>query len=409
MFKTGFERFVARRFLAKEGSSFSRSLVRIAMGSIALGVVVMVMSVCILRGFQKEIESKVIGFGSHIIVKSYEVGQQFEEIPISTDRPEVERIQSLPEVSHIQFFATKGGMIKTQDQIHGIIFKGVDSGYDSSFFAQNIVEGRLFGFTDSAASNEVIISQTIAKKLNLAIGDKVRTYFWQGENYRARAFTVTGIYSTDLADFDEHYIVGDLRQVQRINGWDSSQVAGYEVLIKDFNNLDNVSNEVLQQLSYDLTLTTIVAQNPALFSWLDLLNSNIILILSIMALVCAVSIISALLIMIFEKTSMIGTLKSMGANNASIRKIFLLKSSEIILKGILIGDLIAFILCELQQRLQIIKLDPESYSMSFVPIELSGWLFLGVSVGTFIVCLAALLIPIRQTTHIKPAITIKSE
>lgn len=379
------------------------------MGSIALGVVVMVMSVCILRGFQKEIESKVIGFGSHIIVKSYEVGQQFEEIPISTDRPEVERIQGLPEVSNIQFFATKGGMIKTQDQIHGIIFKGVDSGYDSSFFAQNIVEGRLFGFTDSAASNEVIISQTIAKKLNLAIGDKVRTYFWQGENYRARAFTVTGIYSTDLADFDEHYIVGDLRQVQRINGWDSSQVAGYEVLIKDFNNLDNVSNEVLQQLSYDLTLTTIVAQNPALFSWLDLLNSNIILILSIMALVCAVSIISALLIMIFEKTSMIGTLKSMGANNASIRKIFLLKSGEIILKGILIGDLIAFILCELQQRLQIVKLDPESYSMSFVPIELSGWLFLGVSVGTFVVCLIALLIPIRQTTHIKPAITIKSE
>lgn len=407
--KISFERFVARRFLSKEGSSFSRSLVPIATCSIALGVTVMVMSVCILRGFQKEIEQKIIGFGSHITVKSYEVGQQFEEIPISTQRAEVERIKSLPQVSHLQFFASKGGMIKTPEQIHGVIFKGVDKGYDSTFFSQNIVAGRLFSFADTTASNEVIISQTIAKKLNINLGDKVRTYFWQGENYRARAFTVTGIYNTDLADFDEHYMVGDLRQVQRINGWDSTQVAGYEVLINDFDQLGKTANEVLQQLSYDLTLTSIVAENPTLFSWLDLLNSNIILILSIMGLVCAVSIISALLIMIFEKTAMIGIMKSLGASNHSIRNIFLLKSSGIIGKGILIGDLIAFVLCEVQSKFNIVKLDPASYSMSFVPIDLSGWLFVGVSLGTFIVCMVALLIPIRQITHINPAITIKSE
>ena len=367
----------------------------------------MVMSVCILRGFQGEIRQKVVGFGSHIIVQGYAMGNTYEEQPISNQRPEVQRILNTPGVKHLQFFADKGGMIKTEDQIHGIIFKGVDSGFDTTFFAGNLVEGSLFSFPEDKPSNEVVVSQTVANKLHLTIGDKVRTYFWQGTTYRARAFEVCGIYNTDLADFDEHYIVGDLRQVQRLNEWDSTMVAGYEVLVDDFAHLDNISQLILRQLAYDLTLTTIVEQNPALFSWLDLLDSNIFLIITIMMLVCIVSIVSALLIMIFEKTSTIGILKALGTDNKGIRNIFLIKSASIIAKGIILGDIVALVLCLVQKHFHLIRLDSASYSMDYVPISLNGWIFVAISLGTIAVCLLALLVPTAYISRIDPAKSIK--
>ena len=367
----------------------------------------MVMAVSILRGFQGEIRQKVVGFGSHIVVSNYALGNTFEELPIDTVRPEVNRLRQIPGVHHVSFFANKGGMVKTQDQIQGIILKGVDSGYDSTFFASNLVSGRLFAFPEERPSNEVIISQTVANKLEVGIGDKLRTYFWQGDMYRARAFEVCGIYSTDLADFDEHYIIGDLRQVQRLNDWDSTQAAGYELLVDDFSRLRSIQDLVVSQLGYDLTATTIVDENPALFSWLDLLDSNIVLIIAIMMLVCTVAIVSALLIMIFEKTSTIGILKALGANNRSVRRIFLIKSASIIAKGILIGDAAALLLCWLQQHFRIISLDSESYMMDTVPIALSGWTFLAISVGALLVCLLALLLPTIYISHIEPAKTIK--
>ena len=402
-----FEQFIARRFLPKDRNSYSGPLVTIATCSIALGVLVMVMSVCILRGFQGEIRQKVVGFGSHIIVQGYAMGNTYEEQPISNQRPEVQRILNTPGVKHLQFFADKGGMIKTEDQIHGIIFKGVDNGFDTTFFAGNLVEGSLFSFPEDKPSNEVVVSQTVANKLHLSIGDKVRTYFWQGTTYRARAFEVCGIYNTDLADFDEHYIVGDLRQVQRLNEWDSTMVAGYEVLVDDFAHLDNISQLILKQLAYDLTLTTIVEQNPALFSWLDLLDSNIFLIITIMMLVCIVSIVSALLIMIFEKTSTIGILKALGTDNKGIRNIFLIKSASIIAKGIILGDIVALVLCLVQKHFHLIRLDSASYSMDYVPISLNGWIFVAISLGTIAVCLLALLVPTAYISRIDPAKSIK--
>ena len=315
----------------------SAPLVKIATCSIALGVVVMVVSICVLRGFQGEIRRKAVGFGAHMVVTNYAMGNTYEETPILTDRPEVQRILGTKGVKHLQFVASKGGMVKTEDQIHGIILKGVcpeagvpgSGGYDSSFFAECLVEGRLVQFPDSVPSNEVLVSQTVASKLRLKVGDKMRTYFWQGDNYRARAFTVCGIYNTDLTDFDEHFVVGDLRQVQNLNGWDSNQVAGYEVMVEDFSRLDEVSAAVLPLLGYDLNMTTIVEQYPALFSWRELLDSNIFLIIAIMLLVGVVSVVSALLIIIFEKTSTIGVLKALGATNGSIRRIFLIKWSAL--------------------------------------------------------------------------------
>jgi lipoprotein-releasing system permease protein len=381
--------------------------VSIATYSIALGVLVMVMSVCILRGFQGQIRQKVVGFGSHIVVTTYATGNAYEETPISTLRPEVSRIRNTPGIRHLSFFANKGAMIKTEDQIHGIIFKGVDSGYDSTFFASNLVEGKLFKFPVDKPSNQVIISQTVANKLHLTVGDKLRTYFWQNDNYRARAFQVSGIYSTDLSEFDEHYVVGDLRQVQNLNDWDSTQVAGYEILVDDFKHLDPIADNVIQQLGYDLTLATIVQQNPALFSWLDLLDSNIALIIAIMMLVCTVSIISALLIMIFEKTSTIGVLKALGATDSSVRKIFLLKSASIIGKGIVLGDALALLLGWIQHHYHIVHLDSASYSMDTVPIDLNPWIFIAISTATLAICLLALLLPTAYISRIEPSKTIK--
>lgn len=382
---------------------------RIATYSIALGVLVMAMSVSILRGFQQAISDKVVGFGSHIVVKSYDQTGIYEDAPYRIDPQENEAIGQIAGIRHLQFFATKGGMVKTDDQIHGILFKGVNRDYDLSFFRDAIVSGRLFSLADSTASTEVLISQTIARKLSLDTGSKIRTYFWQGDSYRARAFTVAGIYNTDLTEFDEHYIIGDLRQVQRLNGWSTDQAGGCEILVDDFKHLNSVAQQVSEVTGFDRTVSTIEEENMTLFSWLDLLNSNIVLILCVMAMVCVVSVISALLIMIFEKTQMIGILKTMGADNRTIRRIFLIKSACITGAGIAIGIALSVVLCLVQHTWRLIRLDSESYSVGYVPVDLNPWIFVAIAAGTAAVCTAALLLPAAYISRIEPAKTIRFE
>lgn len=401
----------------KGGGGFSGPLGSIAVAGIALGVTVMIMAVSILRGFQDDIGSKVAGFGSHMTITGYSVGKAYDEVPISIDKSLLERLSSVQGVRHVQRYATKGGMVKTADQIYGILFRGLEAGYDTTFFASCLTEGRLPRFdngTDDtaatvSASTDVLISSTIGDKLGLKPGDKMRTYFWGGDTPRSRAFTVCGIYNTDLHEMDELYVVGDLRQVQRLNGWGDSLAGGYEILVDDFDRLDAIAARVAPVLPYDLKLTTIREANPALFSWLDLLNSNIALILTIMCLVSAVAIVSALLIMIFEKSSTIGLLKALGANNKSVRNIFLLKASQLIVLGIAIGDTLALALSAVQAKWQVLRLDPESYSMAHVPVMIDGWVYLAVSLGTLAVCLAALLLPAASISRISPARTMRVE
>ncbi len=400
---------------SKDGGGFSGPLSVIAVVTIALGVVVMVMAVSILGGFKGEIAGKVVGFGSHLTVSNYASSPIYQETPVVVDSALIAKIKAVDGVRHLQFFATKGGMVKTSEQIYGIMLRGLSANYDTSFFSGCMVEGRLpnfsepSGLSESKPSNEVLISNTIASRMHLAVGDKMRTYFWGGDTYRSRAFTVSGIYNTDLTEFDELYVIGDLRQVQRLNDWDSNMVGGYEILVDDFGRLDATALDVLDKLPYDYSLQTIVDAHPALFSWLDLLNSNITLILLIMSLVCAVAIVSALLIMIFEKGRTIGLLKALGATNASVRRIFLLKASRLILEGIAIGDAVALALCLVQKRWHVITLDPESYSMPYVPIELSPAIFLVISVGALVVCLLALLLPAAYISHISPAHSLKTD
>ena len=395
--------------MPRRGGGFSGPLTSVAVIGIALGVVVMVMAVSILRGFRGDITGKVVGFGSHITVHSYATGAAYDELPIPAAYGVVRgQIEAVPGVRKVQAYATKGAMVKTDSQIHGILFRGLEAGYDTTFFAGCLVDGRLPEFSE-APSNDVIISADIAAKLGLKVGDKMRTYFWQGSNYRARAFEVSGIYRTDLAEMDELYVVGDLRQLVKINGWDSAEVGGWEILVDDFSRLDEVCSRVFAVLPFDLTATTVREANPALFSWLDLLSSNITLILAIMCIVCSVAIVSALLIMIFEKSSTIGVLKTLGATNRSVRRIFLLRATRLIIEGIVIGDAIAFALCWVQSRFQVVKLDAESYAMSRVPVDLDWRIFLLVSLGTLVVCLLALLLPAAYISRINPAQTVKTE
>ena len=390
--------------MPRTGGGFSGPLSAIAVTGIALGVVVMVMAVSILRGFQADISGKVAGFGSHLTVTSFTTSDAYSDTPVAVDSTLLEALRSVPGVRHVQCFATKGGMVKTEEQIYGIMFRGVGEGYDTSFYHSCLVEGRL-----PSETNDVLISSTISSKLGLKGGDKMRTYFWSGDSYRSRAFTVCGIYNTDLAEMDELYVVGDLRQVQRIEGWGDSLVGGYELLVDDFDELQATARRVAEVLPYDLQLRTIVEQHPALFSWLDLLNANIALILTIMCLVSAVAIVSALLIMIFEKGTTIGLLKALGASNAEVRRIFMLKASGLIATGVAIGDGVALALSLAQNHWRLLTLDPESYSMAYVPVEIDPWVYVAVSMGTMAVCVAALLLPAAYISKVSPAKTMRSE
>lgn len=406
----GFERFIARRFMPRTGGGFSGPLSSIAVAGIALGVVVMVMAVSILRGFQADIGGKVAGFGSHMTVTGFATSDAYADTPVAVDSALMEAMREVPGVRHVQCYATKGAMVKTEEQIYGIMFRGLGCGYDTSFYHSCLVEGRIpQPSADSLASNDVLISSTIGAKLGLAVGDKMRTYFWHGDSYRSRAFTVCGIYNTDLAEMDELYVVGDLRQVQRIEGWGDSLVGGYELLVDDFDALDATARRVAEVLPYDLALHTIVSQHPALFSWLDLLNANITLILVIMCLVSAVAIVSALLIMIFEKSATIGLLKALGACNAAVRRIFALKAGGLIATGIAIGDAVALALSVVQSRWRLLTLDPESYSMAYVPVEIDVWVYVAISLGTAAVCVAALMLPAAYISKVSPAKTMRVE
>lgn len=402
---------------SKDGGGFSGPLSVIAVASIALGVVVMVMAVSILRGFQGEIAGKVVGFGSHLTVSNYAINPSYQENPVTLDNALAHDLRSLKGVKHLQSFATKGGMVKTKEQIYGILLRGLSDDYDTSFFAECLVEGKLPRFSEysdsSKPSNDVLISSTIANKLNLNVGDKLRTYFWQDQGYRSRAFAISGIYNTDLPEVDELYVIGDLRQVQKLNDWSADEVGGYELLVDNFDQLEEMRTQALSLLTnhnrYDLTVHTIKEAYPALFAWLDLLNSNITLILIIMSIVCAVAIVSALLIMIFEKSRTIGVLKALGASNASVRRIFILKASRLILQGIAIGIAVSGALCFVQAKWEVVKLNAESYHMSHVPVDTDPWIFVIISVSSAAVCLLALLLPAAYISRISPAKTIKTE
>lgn len=396
------ELFIANRMVARNKANFSRPIVIIAVISIALGLSVMFLSISILSGFQKEIREKVIGFGGHIQIISFEENQSFEPKPIRQDQEFLPALKNIKGIRHIQSFATKAGIIKTVDQIQGVVLKGVGSDFDWSFFSNRIKEGRHFFPKDTVRTDEVIISRNLCNLLNLELNDDLRMYFIAGDHVLGRKFTIVGIYETGLEEFDNLYVLGDIHHIRKLNNWEPGEVGGLEILIDDFDQIDNLGKAVYQSIGFSLDASTIKQLYPQIFDWLALQDINVLIILILMILVAGITMISTLLILILERTSTIGILKALGMNNRSVRKIFLYQSVVIIGFGMLFGNLAGFGLSLLQRRFGLITLPQESYYMAVVPIDLNGLNILLLNLGTVLVCYLMLIIPSMIITRITP-------
>lgn len=380
-----------------------------SIAGIALGLAVMIISVAILNGFQKEIKQKVVGFGSHIQISHFDSNNSYEPTPISIGENDLKKIEAIEGVEHVNSFGLKAGIIKTDQQIHGIVLKGIDKDYDWSFFQQKIVQGKAPVFQDSAATNDLLISKKIADLLNFKAGDDVRVYFIIDNSVRGRKFKISGIYDTGLMEFDEMYILGDIRHIRRLNDWTEGEVSGYEVLIDDFKNLDRISEKVYSTIGFDLNTQTIKQLYPQIFDWIEIQDLNVIIILILMTLVSGITIISTLLILILEHTRDIGILKAMGARVNSVRKIFLYTSAYIALYGLVWGNGVALILIWAQKTFGLIPLPPESYFLSQVPVSINIWEILIINAVTLIVCFIMMLIPSLVIKYISPIRAIRFE
>ena len=412
-----FELFVARRIFSDKTNrrSVSQTIVRIALGGIALGVAVMILSVAIVTGFKQEISDKVAGFGSHIRVKYHDANSSLEAHPIERNQVDIVQLGGIRGIANMHAYAMKAGIVKTQHDIQGVVLKGVDSSYDWSFFGNYLTEGHLPQFSDSARSTEVLVSEYIAKLMKLKLGDKVRMYFIQNPP-RLRRFEIVGIYNTGLEVYDKALVVCDIRQIQKLNDWTDEQITGYELVIEDFSRLDEIATRVRSRLEYDflpdggrLIVETIREIKPEIFTWLELTDINVVVILVLMLLVAGVNMISSLLILILERTQMIGILKSLGARNASVRSIFLYNAALLTGKGLFWGNLVGLGLALLQYYFKLIPLDPSSYYVNTVPINLVWWHVALLNVFTLITIVAMLVLPSLIVAKISPVKAIRFE
>jgi lipoprotein-releasing system permease protein len=412
------ELFIAKRIYKgdkKNEKRVSSPAIKIAIAGIALGLTVMIVAVCIIIGFKKQIRDKVVGFGSHIQITNFDNNTSYEHAPIVFSDSLFFRLKNNPAISHVQGFITKPGIIKTDQDFQGVVLKGVGSDFDWTFFKKNMLEGKIIHPEDTSATNQAILSKSIANKLNLKLGDRFTVYFVQ-DPVRARRFEVGGIYSTNFEDYDKIYMIVDERVLSRLNGWDADMVSGIEVLVKDYDRLDQTAQDLFLELSSykdrlgnSLYVRSIKDINPMIFNWLSLLDMNVWVILILMVVVSGFTMISGLLIIILERTNMIGILKSMGARNFSIRKIFLYLSAFLIGQGMLWGNVIGLTLCFIQNKFEILKLNPATYYLSAVPIELNVFYIILLNIGTLLISLLMMIGPSYLVAKIAPSKSIQFE
>ncbi len=396
--------FIAKRLAFSKQKSFSRLIIRIAAAAVALSVAVMIISTALVNGFQKEISSKMFGFWGHIQITRYDRNYSFESSPIPAKQPFYPSIDTLPGIRHIQQFATKPGIIKTGRQFEGVVLKGIDPDFDWSFIRRYLVAGDTLTLLPDTMSYGIIVSKTSARRLGLAPGDRLTVDFIDPNTLRVRArrFTVTGIYHTGLAESDKLFALVDIRQIQRLNGWDNGEVGGFEIFLDDVRDLDDLGTAVYRMMPPELNAITVKQIKPNLFDWLELQSTNEQVILILMLLVATINMITALLILILERTNMIGILKALGASDWSIRKIFLYQAAYIILAGMLIGNAIGLGLSWLQWKFSLITLPEETYYVSVAPVSLDPLHLLLINLITLAVCLFFLLMPSYLVSRIRP-------
>lgn len=410
--------FISRRIYAAQGADkrkVSRPAIRIATIGVAIGLAVMIASVSVVFGFKHTIRDKVVGFGSHIQVADFMTLQSADERPIQMGDSMMSVLRAIDGVEHVQRYAMKQGILKTDSDFLGVALKGVGPEFDSTFIHQNMVEGCIPHFSDKTSQNKILVSKAMADKLGLKSGDRIFAYFID-DDVRMRRFTVSGIYQTNLSQYDNAICFTDLRTAVKLNGWEDDQATGAEITVKDYKRLDETERNVTAKVNrttdkYGATYTskTIREINQQIFSWLDLLDLNVWIILAIMTVVAGVTMISGLLIIILERTAMIGTLKALGATNSTIRHTFLWFAAFIIGKGLLIGNALGIGVVLLQQFTGFATLNPETYYVSTVPTEIDVPVILLLNVATLAVCMVVLVAPSYLISHIHPARSMRYE
>ena len=411
------ESFIARRLYKNEQGSrrVSRPAVLIAQAGVALGLAVMLLTIAVSFGFKHEVREKAVGFSAHLHISNYESAQEYEALPVAADTSLLHTLRSMRGVEHVQRYATKPGVFRTEDSFMGYVLKGVGEDYDLSFYAQYLREGVLPQFSDSIASGNVLISRVIADKLQLSVGDRIDSYFLQG-TMRARRYTIAGIYETGFSDYDRLFVITDLKAVQALNRWESDQVAGIEVQLSDFSKVEDMSWELSTILDRtedkygeEYLVQSVTDVNPGLFAWLDVLDMNVWLILALMIGVADFTMISGLLILIIERTQFIGILKALGASDASVRKAFLYLAMLIIGKGMLWGNIVGLGLCAIQKLTHVIPLDPANYYLDCVPIEFNWIFIIAVNVAMFVLSVLVLIVPSHLISRIYPTKAMRFE
>ncbi|MDB5118161.1 MAG: FtsX-like permease family protein [Mucilaginibacter sp.] len=402
-----FASFIAGRITFRSKRTFSKLIVRIAIIGIMLGLGVMILSLAVVKGFKNEIREKIRGFDGDIKVIKYDLNSSYENSAFIKADTFERKAHNNHLIAHIVPFATKPGIIKANNEIEGVVLKGVDKNYDWSFLKDNLVAGSVINFADTAASKrQLMISRTTANRLKLKLGDALLMYFVQ-EPLRRRPFKVVGIFETSIEDIDKTYVVGDLALIKRLNNWKPDEIGGYEVRVANFDQLDMAAAYVNDNLPTRLKLTTVLENYPTIFEWLSLLDVNAQVMLVLMLMVAVINMISALLIMILERTSMIGMLKAMGASNWSIQKVFLYNATYLIGLGLLFGNLFGLGLSWFQYKTHFFKLDSASYYMTFIPIQISLADVVLLNIGTMIICLLVLVIPSMLVSKISPVKAIR--
>ncbi len=394
--------FIAKRITFNSTRTFSKLIVRIAILGIMLGLAVMILAVAIVKGFKTEIREKVRGFSGDIQISKLNLNSSYENTPFSILDADYAKISAIPGLSLLQAFATKPGIINSGDEVEGVVFKGIDKSYNGQYFENILVDGDFIDFSDSSISKtQILISQFTASRLNLKVGDDFLMYFIEN-SLRKRKFKIVGIYNLGVEEVDKVFVIGDINLIRSLNNWDSNQVGGYELRVDNFDELEEIETRVYEHLSVDLKSYSIKEYYPAIFEWLSLLDVNTQVILILMILVAVINMISALLIMILERTNMIGILKALGSSNWNIRKIFLYNASYLIGLGLLTGNILGIGLGLFQVKTHFFKLDQASYYMDFVPVELDFKDILLLNAGTLIISLLVLLIPSLLVSRISP-------
>lgn len=410
--------FIARRIYSDQGDrrKVSRPAIRIATIGVAIGLAVMIITVSVVLGFKHTIRDKVVGFGSHIQVMNLLSVASVDSYPICIDDSTMQAMDSIEGISHVQRYAMARGILKTDEDFLGVAFKGVGPEYKMDYLRQHLVEGKIPVFSDSSSTNRIVVSRLMANKLKLKAGDRIYTYFIVAGNVRTRRFTIEGIYETNMTRFDELICYTDLYTACKLNGWFEGQCSGAELLVDDFDHLDDTYMRVIDKVNrtqdrYHSTFSsqTIYDAYPQIFNWLELLDINVWIILGLMICLAGITMISGLLIIILERTSMIGILKALGTRNRTVRSTFLWFSAFIISRGLLIGDVLGIGVVLLQQYTGIVTLDPQTYYVSEAPMELNIPLVVILNFATLFISISVLIIPSFFISHIQPAKSMRYE